>query len=220
MRRADFARTRTPLVAVTTSSTTPHPAGPVRLTVAAELPGAVGVERDARDDSSAAAGVDRAWTPLDGIDMLVNHAGLGMRTVDPHVMTRPRGFWEVPVDGFRAVVETNLTGYFLVAREVVPRTLAAGGGRVVTVSVNHETMRRAGFVPYGPSRAGRESLSRIMAVELRDSGVTVNLLPPEGATATGMPPADALPREPDGPGAGVMGPRVRWLASGVAASGR
>ena len=43
-------------------------------------------------------------------------------------MTRPQGFWEVPAGGFRAVIETNLTGYFLVAREVTPRMLAAGGG--------------------------------------------------------------------------------------------
>jgi gluconate 5-dehydrogenase len=185
--------------------------------VAAELPGAVGVELDVRAESSVAAGVDRAWTLLDGIDMLVNNAGLGMRTVDPHFMTRPRGFWEVPVDGFRAVVETNLTGYFLVAREVVPRMLAAGAGRVVTVSVNHETMRRAGFVPYGPSRAGSESLSRIMAADLRDTGVTVNLLLPGSATATGMLPTDALPGNLTVLEPAVMGPPVVWLASDAAA---
>jgi NAD(P)-dependent dehydrogenase (short-subunit alcohol dehydrogenase family) len=37
--------------------------------------------------------------------------------------------------------------YFLVAREVTPRMLAAGGGRIVNVSVSHSTMHRAGFVP-------------------------------------------------------------------------
>jgi NAD(P)-dependent dehydrogenase (short-subunit alcohol dehydrogenase family) len=52
-----------------------------------------------------------------------------MRTVNPRFMTHPRGFWEVPADGFRAVIETNLTGYFLVAREVTPRMLAAGPRR-------------------------------------------------------------------------------------------
>lgn len=49
------------------------------------------------------------------IDMLVENAGIGMRTVNPHFMTQAQGFWEVPVSGFRDVVETNLTGYFLVA---------------------------------------------------------------------------------------------------------
>jgi NAD(P)-dependent dehydrogenase (short-subunit alcohol dehydrogenase family) len=87
----------------------------------------------------------------------------------------------VPAGAFRAVIETNLTGYFLVAREVTPRMLAAGGGRIVNISVSHSTMHRAGFVPYGPSRAGSEALSRIMAADLRDTGVTVNLLLPGGA---------------------------------------
>jgi gluconate 5-dehydrogenase len=56
--------------------------------------------------------------------------------------------------------------------------------------MNHSTMNRAGFVPYGPARAGAEALSRIMAADLAASGVTVNLLLPGGATATGMIPDD------------------------------
>jgi NAD(P)-dependent dehydrogenase (short-subunit alcohol dehydrogenase family) len=56
----------------------------------------------------------------------------------------------------------NLVGYLLVAREVTPRMLAAGAGRIVNISVSESTMRRAGFVPYGPYRAGSEALSRIM----------------------------------------------------------
>jgi gluconate 5-dehydrogenase len=55
-------------------------------------------------------------------------------------------------------------------------------------------MRRAGFAAYGPSRAGSESLSRIMAADLRGSGVTVNLLLPGGATAAGILP-DAVPAD-------------------------
>jgi gluconate 5-dehydrogenase len=71
--------------------------------------------------------------------------------------------------------------------------LAAGGGRIVNISVNHSTMHRAGFVPYGPSRAGSEALSKIMAADLAGTGVTVNLLLPGGATATGMLPPGAMP---------------------------
>jgi len=78
-------------------------------TVAAELPGALGIELDVRDESSVDEAVAEAWSRLGGIDMLVNNAGIGMRTVNPDFMTRPRGFWEVPADGFRAVIETNLT---------------------------------------------------------------------------------------------------------------
>jgi NAD(P)-dependent dehydrogenase (short-subunit alcohol dehydrogenase family) len=80
----------------------------------------VGIELDVQDESSVARAVERAWSRLGGIDMLVNNAGIGMRTVNPRFMTHPQGFWEVPADGFRTVIETNLTGYFLVAREVTP----------------------------------------------------------------------------------------------------
>lgn len=185
--------------------------------VAAGLPGALGIELDVRDESSVAGAVEQAWSRLGGIDMLVNNAGIGMRTVNPRFMTHPQGFWEVPVGGFRAVIETNLTGYFLVAREVTPRMLAAGGGRIVNISVSESTMRRAGFVPYGPSRAGSEALSRIMAADLRDTSVTVNHLLPGGATATGMLPLDAVPEGRAVLEPAVMGPPIVWLASDDAA---
>jgi gluconate 5-dehydrogenase len=185
--------------------------------VAAELPGAAGIGLYVREESSVARAVGQAWSRLGGIDMLVNNAGLGMRTVNPAFMTHPQGFWEVPAGGFRAVIETNLTGYFLVAREVTPRMLAAGGGRIVNISVSHSTMHRAGFVPYGPSRAGSEALSRVMAADLRGTGVTVNLLLPGGATATGMLPPGTEPGDRGFLEPAVMGPPIVWLASDEAA---
>ena len=181
--------------------------------VAAELPRAVGIELDVRDESSVARAVDQACSQLGRIDMLVNNAGIGMRTVNPRFMTHAQGFWEVPVSGFQAVIETNLSGYFLVARELTPRMLAAGAGRIVNISVSHSTMHRAGFVPYGPSRAGSEALSRIMAADLRDTGVTVNLLLPGGATVTGMLPVDAAPECQGFLEPAIMGPPIVWLAS-------
>jgi NAD(P)-dependent dehydrogenase (short-subunit alcohol dehydrogenase family) len=148
--------------------------------------------------------------------MLVNNAGIGMRTVNPRFMTEPRGFWTVSPAGFRDVIATNLTGYFLVARAVVPRMLAAGRGRVVNISVNTSTMTRAGFVPYGPSRAGAEALSRIMAADLRGTPVTVNVLLPGGATRTGMVPAEHAAALPNLLAPEIMAPPIVWLASSEA----
>jgi NAD(P)-dependent dehydrogenase (short-subunit alcohol dehydrogenase family) len=185
---------------------------------AAEIPGAVGLGMDTRDEAAVAAGVQEVVDRWGGIDLLVNNAGIGMRTVNPRFMTHPQGFWEVPVGGFRAVVETNLTGYFLVARAVVPHMLQAGGGRVVNVSMNHSTMNRKGFVPYGPARSGAEALARIMAADLAGTGVTANILLPGGATATGMIPDDFPPeRRAQLLDPAVMGPPIRWLSSPQAA---
>src|ERR1039458_2535289 len=121
---------------------------------AAELgAGALGIELDVRDASSVEAGVDSAYGLLGGLDVLVNNAGIGMRTVNPRFMSEPKPFWEVSPAGFRDVLETKATGTFLVARAVIPRMLRAGGGRVVTISMSEQTMTRRGFIPYGPAGA-------------------------------------------------------------------
>jgi NAD(P)-dependent dehydrogenase (short-subunit alcohol dehydrogenase family) len=176
--------------------------------------GAAGLVMDVRDEHSVAAGVDRALAALGGIDVLVNNAGIGMRTVNPRFMTEPAGFWQVSPDGFRDLLATNVTGYFLVARAVVPLMLAAGRGKIVNISVNEATMRRRGFTPYGPSRAATDALSRIMAADLAGTGIDVNLLLPGGATRTGMTPDDA-PAETQATwlDPAIMGPPVVWLAS-------
>jgi NAD(P)-dependent dehydrogenase (short-subunit alcohol dehydrogenase family) len=186
--------------------------------VAAGLPGhVIGLALDVTDETSVSTAIDQAWSQLGGLDMLVNNAGIGMRTVNPQFMTEPQGFWQVPVEGFRAVIETNLTGYFLVACEITRRMLAAGTGRIVNISVSHSTMHRAGFVPYGPSRAGSEALSRIMAADLAGTDVTVNLLLPGGATVTGMLPPGAVSHGQPFLQPAVMGPPIVWLASDDAA---
>lgn len=169
---------------------------------------AEGIGMDVRDEAAVDRGVADAAARLGGLDALVLNAGVGMRTVNPDFLTDPQPFWAVPPEGFRAVVDTNLTGYFLTARAAVP-ALLDGGGRIVVVSMNHTTMTRRGFVPYGPSRAGSEALGRIMAADLAGSGVTVNLLLPGGATATGMTPdgVDGL-LDPE-----IMAAPVRWLCS-------
>jgi NAD(P)-dependent dehydrogenase (short-subunit alcohol dehydrogenase family) len=175
---------------------------------------AIGVELDVRDVVSVNRAADEVYGALGGVDLLVNNAGIGMRTVNPRFMTHTQPFYEVPPDGFRDVVETKVTGGFLVARAVVPRMLAAGTRRVVTISMNEQTMVRRGFIPYGPSGAAVEALARVMAADLRDTPVRANILLPGGATLSGMIPDD-LPEEvrtqlldPS-----IMGPPIVWLAS-------
>jgi NAD(P)-dependent dehydrogenase (short-subunit alcohol dehydrogenase family) len=182
---------------------------------AAELgAGVLGVELDVRDAGSVSAAVDTAYGKLDGLDMLVNNAGIGMRTVNPRFMTEPQAFWEVPQEGFRDVLETKATGTFLVARAVVPRMLSVGGGRVVTISMNEQTMTRRGFVPYGPTGAAVEALARVMAADLAGTPVTANILLPGGPTDTGMVP-DEMPNELRANllDPAIMGPPIVWLAS-------
>lgn len=173
---------------------------------------------DVRDERSVAACIDRARDAWGGLDVLVNNAGIGMRTVNPRFMSAPQPFWEVGPAGFRDVVETKVVGCFLMARAVVPMMLRDGRGRVVNISMNEQTMIRRGLVPYGPAGAAVEALSRVMAADLAGSSVTVNLLLPGGSgTRTGMLPDD-VPAEVQArlQDPAVMGPpnRVARLRSG------
>lgn len=54
---------------------------------AADLPNAIGVGLDVSEEESVARAVDEAWSELGGIDMLVNNAGIGMRSVNSRFLT-------------------------------------------------------------------------------------------------------------------------------------
>ena len=166
-----------------------------------------------RPDDCAAA-VAAAQSRFGRLDLLVNNAGRGMRLVSDDFLTVPTRFWEVDPAVWRDIVDTNVNGPFLMARAAAPALIASGRGRIVNVSMNHETMRRAGFSPYGPTKAALESETAIWAQDLAGTGVTVNALLPEGATETGLippsvgPEARAVMLRP-----AVMVPPLMWLAS-------
>jgi NAD(P)-dependent dehydrogenase (short-subunit alcohol dehydrogenase family) len=169
---------------------------------------------DVSDERACAAAVGEVAERLGPIDILVNNAGRGMRFVSERFMTEPSRFWETSPEAWRMVIATNVNGPFFMTRAVVPGMVARGWGRVLNVSMNHATMRRRGFSPYGPSKAALESETAIWAQDLAGTGVTVNALLPGGATRTGMIP-DAIPEEirrsllePE-----VIVPPLLWLVS-------
>jgi NAD(P)-dependent dehydrogenase (short-subunit alcohol dehydrogenase family) len=99
------------------------------------------------------------------LDILVNNAARGMKFVNDRFMTEPMPFWAADPDAWRMVVDTNVNGVFLMTRAVIPHMLGRGSGRIINISINHQTMRRRGFTPYGPSKAALESMSEIWAQE-------------------------------------------------------
>jgi NAD(P)-dependent dehydrogenase (short-subunit alcohol dehydrogenase family) len=147
---------------------------------------AVSLPIEVQDPVSVEAAAKQAFETMGGVEVVVNNAGIGMATVNPRFLEATMPFFEVTPDDFRKTVATNLTGYFLVARAFAPLFINQGHGRFINVTANRSTMRRKGFVPYGPTRAGSEALSLIMVEDPRPHGVAVNLLLPGGATATGM----------------------------------
>jgi gluconate 5-dehydrogenase len=177
------------------------------------------VAMDVRDEGSVARAAEWFRERFDRLDMLVCCAGIGNNAPGMEALSREHDFWDIPAVAVRAVLETNLLGFFLTSRSFVPRM--GRGGRVVYVSTSDATMTRPGQLPYGPSKAGAEAMAAIMAQELEPKGIRVNVICPGGFTDTNMAPpgltermrASGLPVLPPT----VLNEVILYLASPAAA---
>lgn len=170
---------------------------------------------DVRDPEAAMSAVAACVAHFGKIEVLVNNAGKGMRLISETFNTAPTRFWEASPDAWRSIVDINANGPFLMARAAVPHMLTQGFGKIINISTSDQTMVRAGYSPYGPSKAFLEAASRVWAQDLAGSGIDVNVLLPGGAADT-----DFLPPSPDKKGAdgfllspAVMREAILWLAS-------
>ena len=175
---------------------------------------AIAISADVTSDADCRRVVEETIAAFGGIDILVNNAGIGMRTISETFLTERLKFWEADADRWRALIDTNVNGAFLMARAVTPHLIGRGWGRIVNISMNLATIFRAGFSPYGPSKAALESMTTIWAQDLAGTGVTVNALLPGGATQSGMIPDD-IPQavrdtmlDPE-----ILIPPLLWLCS-------
>ncbi len=189
--------------------------------VAAEAPkrAILPLVADVSDPKACEYVVAEAEARLGPVSVLVNNAGRGMRYVSDEFITKPTRFWEVDPAVWGMIILTNVNGPFFMTRALIPGMIARKWGRIVNISMNRDTMRRAGFSPYGPSKAALESETAIWAQDLIGTGITVNTLLPGGASNTGMIPATvpAAMREnllqPD-----IMVAPLLWMISDCAAS--
>ena len=180
---------------------------------------AYAVAMDVQDENSVEAAAAWYRARFERLDMLVNGAGIGNNAPGMEGLPQEHAFWEIPVKAVRAVLETNLLGFFLVSRSFVP--LMGRGGSLVYVSTSDATMTRPGQLPYGPSKAGAEAMAAILAQELRPKGIRVNVICPGGFTDTNMAPP-GLTEQMRAAGRPVLPPTVLnevilYLASNPAA---
>ncbi len=115
------------------------------------------------------------------IDILVNNAGI----------QKDSAFVDLTLDDWNLVINVNLTGQFLCAREAVKMFLRRGvkpdvscaAGKIIFMSSVHEVIPWAGHVNYATSKGGIDMLMKSMAQELAPQKIRINSIAP-GAIAT------------------------------------
>jgi glucose 1-dehydrogenase len=132
------------------------------------------VEADvSRPDAVAAMflKLDAAWG---GLDVLVNNAGIdGQRSLA----------WEADAAAWSRVLQINLSGAFLCAREALKRMVAQRSGVIINTSSVHEVIAWSGYSAYAASKAGLSMMSKTLAQEAGGYGVRVLCIAP-GAIRT------------------------------------
>jgi NAD(P)-dependent dehydrogenase (short-subunit alcohol dehydrogenase family) len=137
---------------------------------------AVVAQLDVTDYENAAGTVEALSRELGGLDVFVNNAGGGDRYP----------FLEFPLEDFERVIALNLTGAFVCAQRAAQLMVDAGkGGRIVNVTSVHEHVPLREAAAYCAAKGGLGLLTKVMALELGEHGITVNSVAP-GEIATPM----------------------------------
>jgi meso-butanediol dehydrogenase/(S,S)-butanediol dehydrogenase/diacetyl reductase len=140
------------------------------------------LEADLTDEAQVAATIAAAVGRHGGLDVVFNGAGISGRRLGDGLVE------EIPLAGFTAVMEANLTSVFLVCKHAVPVLRARGGGAIVNLaSVLGLVGGDADFAThaYAASKGAIVSLTRAMAVAYAADGIACCVVAP-GLIATPM----------------------------------
>ncbi|MEW5420578.1 SDR family NAD(P)-dependent oxidoreductase [Amorphus sp. 3PC139-8] len=125
---------------------------------------------DVTDESSVGAAIEAARSQFGGVDVLINNAG-GAFTDTPAE--------EVSLADWNKTLALCLTGTWLCSRAVIPSMKAARAGRIInTVSTTTDRGFPTLMVPYIAAKGGVATLTRALARELGEFGITVNAISP------------------------------------------
>lgn len=142
---------------------------------------AAAYEADVSDEDQVVAMTNQMVEEFGTIDILVANAGL----------QRDAAFTEMTLAQWRKVLDVNLTGQFLCAREATKEFLRRGvvpevsraAGKIICMSSVHQVIPWAGHVNYASSKGGVQMMMETLAQELAPKKIRVNAIAP-GAIKT------------------------------------
>ena len=161
---------------------------------------ALAVATDVTSEAEVVALVEQTVAAFGTVDVLVNNAG----------MTRMQPFLEHGVEEWREVIEVNLTGSFLMAREVAKVMTARTSGSIINVSSVFAlgATRQFPVISYYAAKGGVEGLTKGLAVELGSSNVG-STRSPRASSRRRCPRACSARTSPARPFAATCSSRVR-----------
>jgi 3-oxoacyl-[acyl-carrier protein] reductase len=148
---------------------------------------AAGIVGDLTDAGAAAGLVAAVLERWGRVDIVVNNAGM-ISTTNP--VFESGTVDSMSLATWRASLERNLTTAFLVAKAALPAMTSHGWGRIIMVaSVTGPVMAMRADVAYASAKAGMVGLTRAVAIDAAEHGITVNAVAP-GWIATGSQTPD------------------------------
>lgn len=161
-------------------------------------------EVDVTDRAAVNEAFERTRSEFGPVTILVTSAGI--EAFEP-LLTISEESWD-------KIIAVNLTGTFICVQAAVPDMLAAGWGRIVTISSQSAQSGAPDMAHYSASKGGVIALTKSLAVDLARKGVTVNSISP---SLVDTPMARASEASGDFPGVDIVGPMVPLGRAGTPA---